>query len=472
MQEMSQEAKSYLAVDLGASSGRVIVGRLAHGVVTLEEAHRFPTPFIESDGHFRWDLKALSNHIEVGIAKGLQLAPEVRSLSVDSWAVDFVSVDDDGLPTRLPYCYRDPRNDGMMAKAFETISRERLYEITGIQYLPFNTLFQLVADQQFEPQAMNAAKQLLLIADYFNFVLGGRPVAELSMASTTHMVDAKSQDWSDEILGAFSINRSTLPEIVQPGTVIGSAAIAPSVKVVASCSHDTGAAVAAVPANEGENWAYISSGTWSLIGLELPDPILSPEALEAGFTNEIGLAGSIRFLKNISGLWILQECMKEWQADDPDLSWAVLGSEATAAVSTGARVDVDDPRFMAPGSMLARLEAYCVESGIQFPTDRGDVARLILESLAEAYSRALGLLENVSGRRITNIHVVGGGSQNELLCQLAANETGCSVVAGPVEATALGNVLVQAAALGDLSDGVSIREVVRRSFDLRTYNPQ
>lgn len=470
---MTGGTNSYIAVDLGASNGRVIVGRLDGLTIAMEEAHRFSTPSVEEDGHFRWDLDELASRIRRGVDRALRIAPKAKSLSVDSWAVDYVSLDAQGQPIGRPYCYRDGRTEGMMERAFRSISRERLYEITGIQYLPFNTLFQILADQTYEPDRIQAVRNRLLMADYFNHALGGDAVIDLSMASTTHMVDARTHSWSTEILSSFGIERSTLPEIVPSGTVIGEFTQNPGVKVVATCSHDTGAAVAAVPAEEGNaNWAYISSGTWSLIGLELESPLLTMEAMEAGFTNEVGLDGRIRFLKNLSGLWILQECMKEWRMDRPSLSWAELAEQAAAADVGTHRIDVNDPRFMAPGGMLERLRTYCSEVDIPFPEERGRLARLLLESLAEAYARAKSLMEKVAGRKVEVLHIVGGGAQNKLLCQLAANATGCRVVAGPVEATALGNLLVQARTLGDLPEGVSLREVVRHSFAPTTFNPQ
>lgn len=470
---LSSKSTSYLAVDLGASSGRVMVGRLRGDTIELEEAHRFPTPSTEESGRLQWDLEALTGHIRHGVERGLEMAPDARSVSVDSWAVDYVPLDESGRPVRRPYCYRDPRTEGMIERAFKTIPREKLYDITGIQYLPFNTLFQLLADQATEPERFGATRNRLLMADYFNHVLGGRPVIDLSMASTTHMLDARTQTWSSQVLAAFDIDRSSLPEIVPSGTVIGALNGHPDVQVVTTCSHDTGAAVAAVPASEKDaNWAYVSSGTWSLIGLESASPILTTDALEAGFTNEIGLDGRIRFLKNLSGLWILQECMRAWQAAEPELSWERLIHEATESQTDGTRIDVDDARFMTPGDMPARLEAYFREGGIRHPGKRGAVARVLLESLADAYAAALELLEAVSSASISTLHIVGGGSQNELLCQLAADATGCRVEAGPVEATALGNILVQARTLGDLPVGVTVREVVRSSFALRTYNPK
>jgi len=286
-------------------------------------------------------------------------------------------------------------------------------------------------------------------------------------------VDARTQTWSKEILGSFGIAAETMPRIVPSGTVLGESLRHSGLEVISTCSHDTGAAVAAVPADETRrDWAYISSGTWSLLGLELDEPLLSMDAMEAGFTNEIGLDGRIRFLKNLSGLWILQECMRDWQVSEAEYSWSDLIRSAKSADAESVRIDVDDPRFMAPGGMLDRLRSYFGEHGLSFPTKRGKLARILLESLADAYAAATKLASEVSGRTINTLHIVGGGSQNDLLCQLAANATGCTVHAGPVEATALGNLLVQARTLGDLPDDVSVREVVRRSFELNTYNPK
>jgi rhamnulokinase len=461
----------YLAIDLGASSGRAILGHLDGDRIELEETHRFETPVLEEDGHFYWDLDRLTEEVKVGFSKGLEIQPTLRSVSVDSWSVDYVPLDELGKPLRNPYCYRDARTDGMIEKAFESISRQDLYALAGIQYMPFNTLFQLLADVEFEPELFSKKRNRLLIADYFNYVLGGRSVIDLSNASSTHMIDAKSQDWSPKIVQTFGIDSSTLPEIVPSGTVIGTRADSVLVSVIASCSHDTGAAVAAVPADDTtDNWCYLSLGTWALIGIESETPILTEKALEAGFTNEVGLGGRIRFLKNLVGMWPLQECMRQWN-ESGTVTYDMIIREASQAAQQDRFIDLSDPRFMAPGDMERRLLSYCDEVGILRPTNRGTFVRLILASIVNSMKGAVAELESVIGRTIHTIHIVGGGSQNHLLCQMAANATQRRITAGPVEATALGNVLIQAQTMGDLGDGVTIRDVVRNSFDVTEFEP-
>jgi rhamnulokinase len=482
----------YLAIDLGASSGRAILGRLdtptaedlagttvpgerpashAVPVLELEEVHRFETPVLEDDGHFYWNLGRLTTDIAASLHKALRVRPDLRSVSVDSWAVDYVPLDEAGQPVRDPFCYRDARTRGMIDRAFETVSRERLYTLTGIQYLEFNTLFQLLADREHQPQLFARTRNRLLMADYFNHVLGGRAVIDLSMASTTHMLDARTQEWCREILDAFGIRSSRLPEIVSPGTVIGSAASSPSTAVIASCSHDTGAAVAAVPADEGtEDWCYLSLGTWGLIGIESDVPILTRKALEAGYTNEVGLGGRVRFLKNLVGMWPLQECMREWNAE-ATVTYDTILDEAAASPDPVKTIDLSDPVFTTPGGMEQRLLDYCDLHGIARPGDRGTLVRLILASIAQSMAGAIEDLEAVVERGIHTIHIVGGGSQNHLLCQMAADTTRRRVTAGPVEATAIGNLLIQSETMGDLPRGVSIRDVVRNSFSVREFLP-
>ena len=474
----------YLAIDLGASSGRAILGHLDGDRIELEEVYRFETPVIEDGGHLYWDLATLTHEVKTGFEKALEIQPTLRGVSVDSWAVDYVPLDESGQPLRNPFCYRDTRTEGMIEKAFETISRADLYGIAGIQYMSFNTLFQMLADQTNEPELFDRTHNRLLIADYFNHVLGGKPCIDLSMASTTHLLEARSQKWSTEILDAFGIGHAALPEIVPSGTVIGRTPESILVSVIASCSHDTGAAVAAVPADRrstsdvrpptSTDWCYLSLGTWALIGIENDAPILSQDALDAGFTNEVGLGGRIRFLKNLVGMWPLQECMREWN-DTGTVSYDEVIAEA-AAVSSAVPsaklfIDLNDPRFATPDGMENRLLAYCDELGFQRPANRGELVRIILSSIAASMREALDDLEAVLQRQIRTIHIVGGGSQNHLLCQMAADATGCRVTAGPVEATALGNLLIQARTLGDLPDGITIRDVVRNSFQVTEFDP-
>lgn len=456
---------TYLAFDLGASSGRAVLGTLDDGRMAMHEVHRFPTPVREEEGHLVWGLDALWEDLQVGLQKALAVAPDLRSLSVDSWAVDYVPLDADGAPVRPPYAYRDPRTEGVMERAFETLSPSALFARTGIQFLPFNTLYQLLADQRDDPAGLARTTTHLLVADYLNYRFSGRRVVERTNASTTQFMNAETGEWDTAVFDAFGLDVRQWPEIVAPGTRLGPAHLAPEVAVVASCSHDTGSAVAAAPATGDGDWAYVSCGTWSLLGSVEPAPILTEAAREAGFTNEAGLDGTVRFLTNLTGLWALQECAREWGVAD----WAALEAEASAA-SPLAPIDLEDPRFLPRGGMEARIREACRDAGQPEPQTRGEVVRLLLASIAASYRRALRDLERVTGRSVATLHLFGGGSQNRLLCQLTADACGVRVVAGPAEATALGNLLVQARTMGDL-DGLTIRDAARRSSDLHDYLP-
>src|SRR5437588_2503509 len=475
---------SYLAIDLGASSGRAVLGtleRLPQGCrVATREVHRFRVPLIEQAGHLYWDVHALWDEVRTALAAALAMAPALQAVSVDSWAVDYVPLGADGAPLRLPFSYRDPRTRGRLAEVFRRIDPDALYAVTGIQCLEFNTLPQVVADLMDEPAVVARTETRLLIADYFLYRLSGRPVAERTMASTTQLFDVRAGGWSREVIRAAGDDPARWPAIVNPGTILGP--VLPDVLpatvrgtghrplVVASCSHDTAAAVAAVPASGDEPWAYISSGTWSLVGAELRAPVLTAAARRAGFTNEVGLDGTIRFLKNRTGMWVLEECLREWRAEDPRLAWAAPFT-APAACSSGPVFDPDAPQFGERGGMVAKLAAACRDTGAPVPATRGETCRLVLESLADSYRRTLDELEALTGARARAVHVVGGGSRNLLLNQLTADACGRRVVAGPEEATALGNLLVQARALGDLPRGVAIRDVARASATLSEFLP-
>jgi rhamnulokinase len=476
---------SYLAIDLGASSGRAVLGTLEprpEGLrVATRDVHRFRVPMIEQAGHLYWDVDALWDDLRTAVAAALDIAPALQSVSVDSWAVDYVPLDADGAPLRLPYAYRDPRTRGRLAEVFRRVDAGLLYAVTGIQFLEFNTLPQIVADLLDEPELVARTRTRLLIADYFLYRLSGRPIAERTMASTTQLFDVRAGAWSQEVIRAAGDDPARWPTIVNPGTVLGPVladALPAAARgagrrplVVASCSHDTAAAVAAVPASGEEPWAYISSGTWSLVGAELRAPVLTPAARRAGFTNEVGLDGTVRFLKNRTGMWVLEECLREWAADDSRVAWEPLFAEA-AASSGGRAIDLDAPQFGERGGMVAKLEAACRDSGAPVPATRGEICRLVLESLADSYRRTLDELETLTGARARVLHVVGGGARNGLLNQLTADACGRRVVAGPEEATALGNILVQARALGDLPRGVAIRDVARASATLSEFLPR
>lgn len=465
-------ASTYLAFDLGASSGRALLGRLEAGRISIEELHRFETPMIERDGHLYWDIDRLQEELDAGLALALEHDGRLRSLSVDSWGVDYVPLDRDGAPVRLPYAYRDPRTVGRIPEAARIMPLDRIYRYTGIQFMEINTLYQVLADRQEEPDLFERTRNRLTIADYFNYRLAGRAVVEASLASTTQMLDAETRSWSVPVLQAFGVSLDTMPEVVPSGTRLGTARGADPVMVVAGCSHDTACAVAAVPAAaSGPPWAYISSGTWSLVGVERTEPLLTDAAREAGMTNEAGLDRTVRFLKNMTGLWILQECERAWREEGVLPGYDELMREAAEAPPPAEYLDVSDPRFSLRADMQEKIGAYCRENGLRAPATRGELVRLIIESLAEGHRRILREIEGVIEERIEIIHLVGGGSRNEMLCQSTADRCGRRVVAGPAEATALGNLLVQARAMGDLPADQPIREVVRSSFSLRSYEP-
>ena len=480
---MTAASASYLAIDLGASSGRAVVGTLDGARMRMTEVHRFRTPLVEDDGHLYWDAEALWAEARTGLARALEAAPTLRSVSVDSWAVDYVPLGADGVALRRPYAYRDTRTTGRMARVLDRVRPDALYAMTGVQFLPFNTLPQVVADLEDEPATVARTATRLLIADWLLYRLSGAMVAERTMASTTQLYDVRAGTWAGPLLHAVGDAPSRWPQLVDPGTPLGRVrpdALPPARRdaggaapqVIATCSHDTAAAVAAVPADGDEAWAYISSGTWSLVGAELTAPVLTPAARAAGFTNEVGLDDTIRFLKNRTGTWVLEECAREWADAGTPVGWDELQAEALAAGSMGFVVDCNAPPFAERGDMLAKVADACRAVGAPAPAGRGALVRLVLESLADSYRRTLDELESLTGQDVRVLHVVGGGSRNALLNQLTADVCGRRVLAGPDEATALGNLLVQARTLGDLPPGVGVREAARHSSTLTEYAPR
>jgi rhamnulokinase len=449
-----------------------MLGTLQGKHIHIDELHRFATPLLQRSGHLFWDIEALWQEIRDGLERAAREAPALSSVSIDSWAVDYVAVNDAGEPLRNPYAYRDARTRGRLAQALRRVPAEDLYRRTGIQLLEINTLYQLLADLDEEPELLAGTTWRLPIADYLLYRLSGRRVVERTMASTTQLMDVYSGGWDMELLRRLGLPQTGWPEIVAPGTVLGElkgwTGTNTAPLIVASCSHDTAAAVAAVPADvNGPAWAYLSSGTWSLLGVERSAPILSDAARENNFTNEAGLDGTIRFLKNLTGLWVLQECEREWRTLNP----LALLAEAAAQPTPAALLDLNDVRLAERGDMTARLLACCQDIGTPPPESKAGFVRLILESLAASYDAALRRLERVIDHRIAVLHVVGGGSQNDLLCELTAKACAIPVIAGPAEATALGNLLVQARTLGALPRGCTIRDVVRASSNTREYHP-
>ncbi len=468
----------FLAFDLGAESGRTILGTLGDEKIATRELTRFPNNPARLSGHLHWNLLSLFEDIKGGLRACAAVARVVpESVAVDTWGVDFGLLAKDGSVLGFPYAYRDDRTRGLMEKFFKKTPRERVYERTGIQFLPFNSLFQLYAMVRQHSPLLDCAHNLLFMPDLFTYFLSGEKANEFTIASTSQLLDMRSRVWSTELMTALGVPMGILQRVEPPGTVMGKLVPSvaeevdlPEVRVIATASHDTAAAIAAIPA-AGENWAYISSGTWSLMGVETADPIITPEALDANFTNEGGVGETIRFLKNIAGLWLLQQSRKEW-AREADLSYADLAAMAAGAKPFRSLVDPDWPEFLNPPSMPDAIRQYCLVSGQPAPAEPADFTRCILESLALKYRFTLDQLRRLTGRRIEMIHVIGGGSRNELLCQFTADATGLPVVAGPAEATAMGNIMVQALGLGYVRSLSEIRSVVRRSVELKMYTPR
>ncbi|WP_410670363.1 rhamnulokinase [Amycolatopsis sp. cmx-4-68] len=451
------------AVDLGASSGRVMAGTVGPGRLSVEEVRRFPNGGVRAGPALYWDILGLFRETLTGIRD----AGPLSGVGIDSWAVDYGLLDDRGALLGNPVHYRDSRTEGVPSRVAASISARELYDVTGLQQLPFNTLYQLVS----EGARLDAASTMLLIPDLLNYWLTGSIGAERTNASTTQLYDVRARTWATSLSSRVGLPPRLFPPLRDPGTVVGTVLPAlelPDLPVVAVGSHDTASAVVAVPASPGTNFAYISSGTWSLAGLELPSPELSDAALAANFTNEGGVDGTIRFLRNVMGLWVLSETLRTWSCTDlRDLLKSAADAPGLAAV-----VDIDAPAFLPPGDMPSRLAAACQATGQRPPEGRAAVVRCILDSLALAYRRTLRQAAALTGRTIDVVHIVGGGSRNELLCQLTADACGTPVLAGPVEAAALGNVLVQARALGeDLPDLGAMRALVRETQEVRRYEP-
>lgn len=466
---MSGLVKSYAAVDLGASSGRVMAGRVSPDSLELSEAHRFPNRPVRTPEGLRWDILALYG----GVLDGLRAAGQVDSVGIDSWAVDYGLLDADGALLGNPVHYRDARTEGVAEKVWATVPAEELYGATGLQYAPFNTLYQLTAAR--EKHQLSYAERLLLIPDLVSYWLTGEQGTELTNASTTQLVDPRTRTWSYDIAERLGIDLGLFAPLRQPGDpagllrpeVLEETGLTGPVPVTAVGSHDTASAVAAVPAT-GEPFAYICTGTWSLAGLELTAPVLTEESRAANFTNELGLDGTVRYLRNIMGLWLLQECQRTW--GEPDLGR--LLREAGAVPALRSVVDAGDKTFLAPGRMPERIAEACRASGQPVPETRAEVTRCILDSLALAHRRAVEDAQRLADHPVEVVYLVGGGTRNALLCQLTADACGLPVVAGATEAAALGNVLVQARADGRVGDLAAMRRLLTRTQPLTRYTPR
>ena len=477
----------FLAVDLGAESGRVIAGRLTGGRCELDELHRFPNgpvtvPNADGSPSLRWDLLALWKEIAAGLAKaGAKYGDAVKSVGVDTWGVDHVLLGPTGEVLGPAWNYRDPRTRGGLAEAFADVPRADLFAGTGVQFLELNSLYQLRATRRDHPALLAAADSVQLIPDYLHRLLCGSAAVELTNATTTQLVDPRTRDWNRGLIARLGLPVEMFGEIVPPGTDLGplfpsvadAAGLPHAVRVVAPATHDTASAVAAVPTERtgAADWAYISSGTWSLVGVETAEPVLTGAALAANVTNEGGVDGTTRLLKNVMGLWLVQGVRRSLAAAGEDLDYAALTDRAAAAEPLVSLIDPDDARFLAPADMAEEVRGFCRETDQPVPADAGALARCCLDSLALRYAAVLDALAGLTGVKPAVIHVVGGGSRNDLLNRLAAEACGVPVVAGPVEATALGNVLIQARAAGAVGSLAEIREVVRRSDQTRRFDP-
>jgi rhamnulokinase len=468
----------YLAFDLGAESGRAVLGTLDNGLVSIREIHRFPNAPIAINGLLHWDAPSIFNEIKKGLKIcATQYAPDIESVAVDTWGVDFGLLAEDGTLLGLPFAYRDLRNVRAMEKFLARFPKERIYEITGVQFLPFNSLFQLFALTLENPELLASAADLLFMPDLFTFFLSGRKATETTIASTSQLFDSRRGEWSEELFDALGLSRKIVRKPTPPGTVIGRLLPAVAresglkeIPVVATAGHDTACAVAAVPAR-GKQWAYISSGTWSLIGIETPAPLITPETMRLNFTNEGGLENRTRLLKNVTGLWLVQECRKRWSADRP-LSYEDMRDMAEKAEPFKAMIDPDAQDLLNPPDMPDAVQELCRRSGQSVPETKEEILRCIIESLALKYRMVLEELKRISPHSIGMLHVIGGGSRHATLCRFTANAASLPVAAGPVEATAIGNIMGQALALGHVRSLEEIRAIVSASTEITSYEPQ
>ena len=476
--------KAYLAVDMGASSGRAVLGLFDGQQLRLEEVYRFENGPVEVAGALYWDLLGQWSHVRQGLrAAGSKWGNQIVSVGVDTWGVDFGLLGRGDELLGNPYHYRDSRTNGVMEKAFGIVSREEIFRHTGLQFMQLNTLYQLLAMKLSGSSLLDVAETLLMMPDLFHWLLTGVKCNEMTEASTSQFYNPVKGDWATELLDQFSLPTRILGRIEQPGTTLGPlrANLAAetglgAAKVVLPGSHDTASAVMAVPAHSQPgvrpDWCYVSLGTWALMGIESPRPVVNDSVLKLNFTNEGGVGGTTRLLKNITGLWMVQECRRVWNLAGENLDWEALNQLSAAATPLRSFVNPDAADFMAPGDMPEAIRAFCRKTGQPVPEGKGAVLRCALESIAMKFRQVLGMCEELGGGRIETIHIVGGGTKNRQICQAAADACGRRVVAGPIEATATGNLMMQAVAAGDVASIAEAREVIRRSFPVEEYLPQ
>lgn len=482
------QKKSYLAVDMGASSGRHVVGYFDGKRLELEEVYRFENGPTEMLGSYYWDLPGLWANVRKGLTVAAQKTNEsIESVGVDTWGVDFLLVGKKGELLGHPYCYRDPRTDGVLERALEKVAREEIFRQTGLQFMQINTLYQLIAMRESHSPFFDSADRFLMMPDLFHWLLSGQMSNEFTDSTTTQCFDPQKKDWAYDLLRRFDIPTQLFRPVSMPGTVLGPLRPALSAetglaftKVVLPGSHDTASAVMAVPATgpvgQG-NWAYISLGTWALMGVESAEPIVNDTVAGFNFTNEGGVASTTRLLKNICGLWLIQECRRVWNskgaknAIGQPLNWDDIREMSMAAPAWNSFINPDARDFLSPTDMPEAIRQFARRTGQTVPETEGAVARAALDSLAMRFRQVLEMCRDITGKAIDTIHIVGGGTRNTLLCQLAADATNCRVVAGPVEATAIGNIMMQAVAAGDVGGIEEARSVIRDSFDVVEYLP-
>lgn len=465
----------FFAVDLGATSGRTILGTLSEGSLELRELTRFTNPIIETGGHFYWDIYALYNEIIGGLKVVAREGVEIASIGIDTWGVDFVFVGKDGGLLRNPYCYRDPHTVGMMDDYFRHVGKERVYDLTGIQFMNFNSLFQLYTLHKAKDSALEAAEKILFMPDALSYMLTGEMVTEYTIASTSQILNPRTKQMEQELLDVCGVQTSQFGRFVFPGTQIGVLSDEVqrqtglgAIPVIAVAGHDTASAVAAVPAKD-ERFAYLSSGTWSLMGVEVKDAIINAESFDKNFTNEGGVEGTTRFLKNICGMWLLERCRKEWAEN---YSYNELIDAALAVPAFRSLINPDAPCFANPTSMIDAIKGYCRDTGQLVPESFGEITRCIFESLALRYRQVFGYLQQMAAFPIEVLHVIGGGSRNNLLNQFTCNAVGVPVVAGPSECTAIGNIMLQAKAAGVAEDIAAMRRLIADSVETVIFVPE
>ena len=473
--------KKFIAIDIGAETGRVIVG----DVSKMEIIYRFPNHLVRVKDSIFWDILGIFNEIKKGLKKAFEKYPnQIVSIGIDTWGVDYVLLDDDGDLLGNPYHYRDKRTDNIMEEVFKIIPKKEIFTESGIQFMQINTIYQLYSFAKNKPQVFGNAKYFLTIPDLLNYWLTGIIKNEYSIATTTQLYNPIKKDWSTKILDKLGFKKEIFGEIIMPGTKIGKLlpAIAreigadSKVVIIAPACHDTGSAVAAVPVEDNTNYAYISSGTWSLLGIETPEPIINEMSFKYNFTNEGSADGGFRFLKNVTGFWIIQECKKFWDEKVKSYSYNELTEIALKYGPANFRIDPDDSKFLKPGliddNMPDRIKTYCQETGQKVPESPAEITRGIIESLADKYTKTIKMIEEITGKSIKEIYIIGGGSRNSLLCKMVANTTGLSVFAGPVEATAIGNLMIQAKSMGQIKSIAEGRKIIKKFFDIKKYLPE